>query len=234
MGSFPGIITHVSVYIMAKHWLCYNELNPSHNLFSHSIDTDDNDTKHVCQSTIPQRLIPLLSGLIAESAAVSFYVPQEVVAQRLQLAPKNVRLFEIIRTIYQEKGLKSFWRGTMAAYASYLPSSGLWWGSYEAYKYLICAEKHRQNLLWYSIAGVFGGITTAVFTNPIDVIRTRIQTQRGTYGNTKILPVITGLYRNEGILGFGKGLGARISLLVLEGILFADFYEIMMYFSQID
>lgn len=219
---------------MAKHQFNYNELNSSHNLFSsnnndNSIQTMDRSSS----SIIPQRLIPLISGLVAESVAVLFYVPQEVIAQRLQLAPNNIKLFEIIKTVYFENGMKSFWRGTMAAYASYLPSSGLWWGSYEFYKYIICKKKHRQNLLGYSIAGIFGGITTAIFTNPIDVIRTRIQTQTGTYGSTKILSVVSKLYKNEGILGFSKGLGARISLLVLEGILFADFYEIMMYFSHI-
>ena len=110
---------------------------------------------------------------------------------------------------------------------------GLWWGSYEVYKHLICEKKSRQNLIGYSVAGICGGITTAIFTNPIDVIRTRIQTQRGTYGSTKILPVVKQLMRNEGMTVFSKGLGARISLLCLEGILFADFYEIMMYFSRI-
>ena len=239
LGSFPGIITHVSVYTTAKYQLSYNELNSTHNLFSHSMDTDkdsikDSNIEHLNESPIPQSLIPLVSGLIAESVAVFAYVPQEVVAQRLQLAPKDVRLFEIIKSIYHEQGIQSFWRGTMAAYASYLPSSGIWWGSYEAYKHLICKEKSRQNLLGYSVAGVCGGVTTALLTNPIDIIRTRIQTQRGTYGSTKILPVIGRLYKNEGILAFSKGLGARISLLVLEGILFADFYEIMMYFSKIN
>ena len=137
----------------------------------------------------------------------------------------------MIRTIYREGGVRSFWRGTFAAYASYLPSSGLWWGSYEAYKHLICRQKSRQNLLGYSVAGICGGVTTALLTNPIDCIRTRIQTQKGTYGETKILPVVKRIYRNEGLMAFSKGLGARISLLVMEGILFADFYEILMYFS---
>ena len=83
----------------------------------------------------------------------------------------------------------------------------------------------------YSVAGICGGVTTALLTNPIDCIRTRIQTQKGTYGETKILPVVKRIYRNEGLMAFSKGLGARISLLVMEGILFADFYEILMYFS---
>ena len=87
LGSFPGIITHVSVYTMAKYQLSYNELNTSHNLFSHSMDySESSETKQLQQkanqTSIPQFLIPLISGLIAESVAVVAYVPQEVVSQR--------------------------------------------------------------------------------------------------------------------------------------------------------
>eukprot|EP01084_Bolivina_argentea_P006272 11899_1 len=233
-GSFPGIIIHISVYTSAKYQLSYDELNVTHNLFSHSMNhkSDNSDTQHVHRSPY-NSLIPMISGLIAETCAVLCFVPQEVVAQRLQLSPTDTKLFDIIKTIYYENGMRSFWRGTFAAYASYLPSSGIWWGSYEGYKHLICRKKEMQNLFGYSIAGVFGGVTTAMFTNPIDVIRTRIQTQKGTYGSTKIMRVVSNLYKNEGIFAFSKGLGARIALLVLEGILFADFYEIMMYFSTI-
>jgi len=252
LGTFPGIILHIAAYTMAKHKLSYNELDSSHSLFSSSTadsymqledhpgymnshshnNTNESSSTPSSQQLIPQSLIPLVSGLLAESAAVLAYVPQEVVAQRLQLSPRGVKLFDIIKEVYQENGVRSFWRGTYAAYASYLPGSAIWWGCYEGYKNVICKERHRRNLFGYSAAGILGGLTTAVLTNPIDIIRTRIQTQKGTYGAHKIVPVICNVYKHEGMLGFSKGVGARIGLLVLEGILFADFYEIMMYFSQ--
>eukprot|EP01084_Bolivina_argentea_P069148 125877_1 len=92
--------------------------------------------------------------------------------------------------------------------------------------------QQKQNLFYYSLAGSCGGLTVAVFTNPIDVIKTRLQTQISTYGETRIWPLVQKLYTREGLYVFSKGVGARIGLLVLEGIVFADFYELLMHFSS--
>eukprot|EP01084_Bolivina_argentea_P006273 11900_1 len=233
LASFPGMLVHIGVYTAAKNQLSYNELSTTHNLFSHSTNHNSDTSDTQSQWSLYNSLIPMISGLIAETAAVVIYVPAEVVEQRIQLAPMNTTLYDLMKTMHHENGIRSFWRGTAVAYMSYLPASAIWWGSYEGYKYLVCKRKEMQNLLGYSIAGVFGGVTTALFTNPIDVVHARIQTQQGTYGETKIWQVSSNIYKREGILAFTKGVGARIGSLVLEGLLFADFYEIMMYFSTI-
>ena len=108
MGSFPGIITHVSVYTMAKYQLSYNELNTSHNLFSHSMDySETSETKQLQQkanqTSIPQFLIPLISGLIAESVAVVAYVPQEVVSQRFVFFVLNVYTFSVYSHVHLDQ-----------------------------------------------------------------------------------------------------------------------------------
>eukprot|EP00485_Elphidium_margaritaceum_P002103 CAMPEP_0202701692 /NCGR_PEP_ID=MMETSP1385-20130828/14764_1 /ASSEMBLY_ACC=CAM_ASM_000861 /TAXON_ID=933848 /ORGANISM="Elphidium margaritaceum" /LENGTH=270 /DNA_ID=CAMNT_0049359169 /DNA_START=123 /DNA_END=932 /DNA_ORIENTATION=+ len=186
MGSFPGIIMHIGAYTTAKHYLGYVEPVP--------VATANTHATLAGKSVVPQPLIPLVSGLVAESVAVLAYVPQEVVAQRLQLAPKGVMLSHVLNDVWRENGLRSFYRGTLATYAEYLPGSAIWWGSYEVFKNIICREKSRQNFACYSIAGIGGGLTTAVLTNPVDVIRTRIQTQKGTYGSSKLLTVAANIY----------------------------------------
>ena len=91
-----------------------------------------------------------------------------------------------------------------------------------------------NNFVGFTLAGIAGGATTAMFTNPIDVIRTRIQTQTSDYGQKSISGLIKQMYKHEGLYGFGRGVGGRIVLMVAEGILFGDFYEILMYLSRIE
>ncbi|ETN97250.1 hypothetical protein RFI_40281, partial [Reticulomyxa filosa] len=122
----------------------------------------------------------------------------------------------------------SFYRGTGAALLQYVPSSGIWWASYEAFKYLLCAN----NGATYTCAGALGGLVTGILTNPFDIARTRIQTRTGDYGQTNPFKLLKVIVKKEKWHGLTKGVAPRVALLTLEGTLFADCYEILLYLSK--
>lgn len=63
-----------------------------------------------------------------------------------------------------------------------------------------------SHLLIQTIAGTLGGFTTTVITNPLDVVRARLQVQRvGTMHS-----VFSDLWREERLKMFTKGLSARL------------------------
>lgn len=64
----------------------------------------------------------------------------------------------------------------------------------------------------------------AALTNPIDVVKTRLMTQRDKYyANT--FNCFTSIYREEGVKGFTKGIHIRTAALGFFGTIFFGMYE---------
>ena len=82
----------------------------------------------------------------------------------------------IIRTIYQRDGPRGFYRGYLAALCNYVPSSACWWGFYSAYQEAFTAmNTPLPHTAVQCGAAVLSGCTTSLITNPLDLIRTRVQ-----------------------------------------------------------
>ena len=82
----------------------------------------------------------------------------------------------IIRTIYQRDGPRGFYRGYLAALCNYVPSSACWWGFYSAYQEAFTAlNSPLPHTAVQCGAAVLSGCTTSLITNPLDLIRTRVQ-----------------------------------------------------------
>lgn len=63
-----------------------------------------------------------------------------------------------------------------------------------------------SHLLIQTVAGTLGGFTTTLITNPLDIVRARLQVER--VGSLKL--VCQNLWREEGLKMFSKGLSARL------------------------
>lgn len=78
--------------------------------------------------------------------------------------------------------------------------------------YFLTEELHAvlpywvSHLLIQSVAGTLGGFTTTIITNPLDIVRARLQVQR--IGS--ISRAFRELWHEEGLQMFTKGLSARL------------------------
>lgn len=63
-----------------------------------------------------------------------------------------------------------------------------------------------SHLFIQSVAGTFGGFTTTIITNPLDVVRARLQVQR----IDSMSRAFSNLWQEEGMRMFVKGLSARL------------------------
>jgi len=115
---------------------------------------------------------------------------------------------DITRTIYQRDGLRGFYRGYIAALCNYVPSSASWWTFYCVYQELGTAAvpAYTPHTAIQCCAAVLSGCTTSLLTNPLDLVRTRVQVQRRTIPDTVKL-----LWKTEGFNIFKKGLTARMT-----------------------
>lgn len=115
---------------------------------------------------------------------------------------------DIIKLIYQRDGYRGFYRGYIASLCAYVPNSALWWGLYISYQeeLIRILPEWVSHLFIQAVAGTLGGFTTTIITNPLDVVRARLQVQRldSMFGAFKML------WNEEGIQMFTKGLSARL------------------------
>jgi len=111
---------------------------------------------------------------------------------------------DITRTIYQRDGLS----GYVAALCNYVPSSASWWTFYSVYQEVgsATAPQWAPHTAVQCTAAVLSGCTTSLITNPLDLIRTRVQVQRKSIPDT-----IKVLWETERFNIFKKGLTARMS-----------------------
>ena len=139
----------------------------------------------------------------------------------------------IVCAILKEEGFRGLYRGFGSSVATFVPSSALWWGSYGMYQKLLWsalygnpAQQQQQDasagpgssaaparptstqqvVLVQSLASVMAGATSSVLTNPLDLIKTRIQVANKQLGQSATFRSVLGdILRQEGLAGLLRG-----------------------------
>jgi hypothetical protein len=164
LGSFPGTIIFFGTYEYSK--------------------------RHLIDSGVPNSLAYLAGGFVADFAASFVYVPSEVLKTRLQLQGRYNNPFfssgynyrstlDAARTIIRTEGLSALYYGYKATIFRDLPFSALQFAFYEQeQKWARQWVGSRDIGLGYEIlTGATAGGMAGVITCPLDVVKTRIQTQ---------------------------------------------------------
>uniref|UniRef100_A0AC34FYR6 Mitochondrial carrier protein n=1 Tax=Panagrolaimus sp. ES5 TaxID=591445 RepID=A0AC34FYR6_9BILA len=120
----------------------------------------------------------------------------------------------VFRAVYKVDGIMGFYRGFLSSLLLYIPSSMIFWSTYynalnlltELDKKFSTDKSEERNLLkLQATSGAIGGITAAALTNPLEVLRIRIQVHRTGYVET-----FRRLMVFEGARVFTKGLAPRV------------------------
>ncbi|KAI0563220.1 mitochondrial carrier (BOU / S-adenosylmethionine carrier) [Gracilaria domingensis] len=158
-------------------------------------------------------LIHLASGLIAETVSAVFWVPMEVIKQRAQVrtgALAAAHTSVIAKDLIAHEGPRALFKGYGLTVGVFGPYSMIYFMAYENFKNL--GGDSSTALTAASAAGA--GAIAAACTTPLDVIKTRIQTQgdvtRGTSRYTGTWDAMKSIAREEGMYSFFRGTSARV------------------------
>ncbi|XP_036399748.1 solute carrier family 25 member 44-like [Megalops cyprinoides] len=186
--------------------------------------------KYVSNYSSSNTLKSLVAGGSASLVAQSITVPIDVVAQQLMMQGQGQHLTrfkvkprmvvaakqhvtfgqtrDIIVQIFAADGFRGFYRGYMASLLTYIPNSAVWWPFYHFYAEQLSklAPSECPHLILQGVAGPLAAATASTLTNPMDVVRARVQVE----GRTSIIETFKQLLVEEGIWGMTKGLSARI------------------------
>lgn len=199
--------------------------------------------QYVSQYRPSNTLKSVLAGGAASLVAQTITVPVDVVSQQLMMQGQGQHLTrfkvkpkmalaasgwptfgqtrDITLQIFAADGLRGFYRGYVASLLTYIPNSALWWPFYHFYteQLSVMAPSQCPHLLLQAVAGPMAAATASTITNPMDVVRARVQVE----GRSSVVETFRQLLREEGGRGLTKGLSARIvsslptSLLVVLG-----------------
>lgn len=129
---------------------------------------------------------------------------------------------EVTRNIYLRDGFRGFYRGYVASLSTYVPSSASWWTFYhffqEVYDKVIPAFVPLT--MMQCAAAMSAGCASCILTNPLDLVRTRVQVQRRPIPET-----MRKLWQTERWKIFSKGLTARMTSSIIYSVAIIFGYE---------
>eukprot|EP00177_Eucheuma_denticulatum_P004663 GFKZ01008478.1.p1 GENE.GFKZ01008478.1~~GFKZ01008478.1.p1 ORF type:complete len:405 (+),score=76.82 GFKZ01008478.1:147-1217(+) len=166
----------------------------------------------------------LLAGAAGALAAASCRVPQEVLKQRIQ-ADIYPNVFVALRETVGAQGPAALYKGWLATISRDVPWNALSFLFHAQGKKIFQAVKGRkpENDENLAVAGVAGAVAAVIMT-PVDVVKTRIMTQKAgaAVQYSGIVGTLRKIVAEEGAATLMKGVVPRIVFLApLAGITFS-------------
>ncbi|GAA6007344.1 hypothetical protein JCM11491_003095 [Sporobolomyces phaffii] len=184
-------------------------------------------------------LLHMLSASGGEIAACMIRVPTEVVKQRSQTNTVKGQngSWTVAKTVWQNGGLKGFYRGFGSTVAREIPFTCLQFPLYERLK-LLLAQKRTvsqkvSDLPAYEAAlcGSLAGGVAAGLTTPLDVVKTRIMLGQNRSATSPtglaggILSTMRSIHTVEGPKALFRGVVPRVLWISGGGAVFLGVYE---------
>jgi solute carrier family 25 (mitochondrial iron transporter), member 28/37 len=172
------------------------------------------------------------AGIMATVCSDAVLTPMDAVKQKMQLQRREyVSVRACIRhTLASEGLLRGFYGGYTTTLTMNVPYVSVYFASYESLKKTMAQspyfDPHSHSL--HLIAGAGAGTLAAAFTNPLDVAKTRLQTQ-GDAGRmyNGMVDALHTLRVEEGWGAFTKGIRPRMLFHSLSGAICWSTYEYM-------
>ncbi|CAH1772905.1 unnamed protein product [Owenia fusiformis] len=111
--------------------------------------------------------------------------------------------------IARYEGVSSLWSGLPPTLVMAVPATVIYFTTYDQLKYMIGYSEHEKDTLWrVMLAGSLARIGAATAISPLELIRTKMQSQQLSY--TQIGQAVKSTIGQTGLLSVMRGLGPTI------------------------
>jgi len=183
----------------------------------------------------------LAAGFLAEALSCLLWVPVDVVKERLQVQTATATAgyrgsWHAVCTILRFEGVAGLYKGYGSTLLSWGPFSAIFFAVYELSRSADPNLPFAEFLLMHALAAAAAGAVAAFLTNPLDLVKLRLQIDRRRIGLTELAEDYTYDYagfgsalsrvaREEGASGLWKGAGSRTLYFALFSALNFALYE---------
>ncbi|XP_022152346.1 nicotinamide adenine dinucleotide transporter 1, chloroplastic [Momordica charantia] len=183
------------------------------------------------------------AGAAAGAIAATFVCPLDVIKTRLQVhgLPSGQRGGSIIITSLQDimrsEGFRGMYRGLSPTIVALLPNWAVYFTVYEHLKGLLHSDGDNGQLSFGAnmVAAAGAGACTAIATNPLWVVKTRLQTQGmrpGVVPYTGMVSAFTRIIQEEGIRGLYSGIVPSLAGISHVAIQFPAYEKLKSYMAK--
>ncbi|WCJ24480.1 Mitochondrial substrate carrier family protein [Euphorbia peplus] len=187
------------------------------------------------------------AGAAAGTVAATFVCPLDVIKTRLQVhglppTPNSGRAGSIIVTslqnIVRTEGVKGLYRGLSPTIIALLPNWAVYFSTYEHLKGLLVSHGSGDGQLTVGanmIAAAGAGAATSIATNPLWVVKTRLQTQGmrpDVIPYKSILSALRRIVHEEGFRGLYSGIVPSLAGVSHVAIQFPAYEKIKFYIAK--
>ncbi|KAI8527693.1 hypothetical protein RHMOL_Rhmol12G0094900 [Rhododendron molle] len=187
------------------------------------------------------------AGAAAGAIAATTVCPLDVIKTRLQVhglpdvphsGQRGSVIITSLRNIIQTEGVKGMYRGLTPTLVALLPNWAVYFTVYGHLKGLLCTHGGCQLTFGANMIAASGaGAATAIATNPLWVVKTRLQTQGMRHGVVPYNGIFSALRRiahEEGIHGLYSGLLPSLAGLSHVAIQFPLYEKMKSYYAKKD
>ncbi|XP_052198897.1 nicotinamide adenine dinucleotide transporter 1, chloroplastic-like [Diospyros lotus] len=189
------------------------------------------------------------SGAAAGAIAATFVCPLDVIKTRLQVyglpeashsGKKGSVIITSLQNIIRTEGFRGLYRGLTPTLTALLPNWAVYFTVYGHLKDLLHSRVDHNGQLSFGanmIAASGAGAATAIATNPLWVVKTRLQTQgmrQGVVPYTGIFSALRRIVHEEGIRGLYSGLLPSLAGISHVAIQFPAYEKIKSYLARRD
>lgn len=212
LSAGPAHALYFATYEYVRTFLTRSLQNPNLNFTS--------DTPSLPQSSHLNPVATALAGVCATVVNDGIMTPLDVVKQRMQITSRSVggysSVWQCMRNVYVNHGIGAFFAGFRATLLMNVPFTATYFTGYEFAKRLILdfrqIDVNHFSASSHCIAGGFAGAIASAATTPLDVVKTRLQTQ-GEIGARRyrgLLDALRVIRDEEGFQGLMRGVRPRI------------------------
>nr|XP_060618569.1 solute carrier family 25 member 36-A-like [Anolis sagrei ordinatus] len=197
------------------------------------------------------RALDLVAGGLGGTAGAILTCPLEVVKTRLQSSSWALRpicfpavelqglngalirpggpsggILHLLRTILEKEGIRSLFRGLGPNLVGVAPSRAIYFAAYSEAKEKLNTVLVPESKKVHMLSAACAGVTSATLTNPIWLVKTRMQLEARARGESRAngLQCAMRVYYTEGLRGFYRGITASYAG-VSETIIHFVIYE---------
>lgn len=195
------------------------------------------------------------AAALQQAGALSTMQPLRLLATTAAPGPANG--LAMARLIVAQEGLGGLYRGFWPSVATFVPSNAIWWGSYGFWRQIIGGLVSNRNSSTQAsssssssssgsrggsggdgstavlvgvqaVSGVLAGCTAALLTNPLDIVKTRLQVADPTVAAVPTWgATLRELLAEEGPKGLLRGAAPRMASSALWGTAMVTTYEFL-------